>query len=150
MTNQENEMNCDLEMHEGVMFANVDGQKLLIDTGSPLSFANREIVIDGREHQVSRDLMGDTVEQLSERIGFKTDGLIGADILLQYDILIDYRRKKSVFSSGMEPEGARIPLHSVPQHSVMGLPYGVILDFQGYCLSCYLDTGASICHLPVD
>ena len=138
-------MTCDLEMHEGVMFANVDGQKLLIDTGSPLSFANRDIVINGTEHEVSRELMGHTADQLSEKIGFGTDGLIGADILQRYDLAIDYRRKTLLFSSDLDPNGTRIPLHSV-----MGFPYGVTLEFQGNSLSCYLDTGASICHLPLE
>jgi hypothetical protein len=141
---EKNEMTCDLEMHEGVMFAGVDGQTLLIDTGSPVSFANRDIVINGTKYHVSRDLKGDTAEQLSEKIGFRIDGLIGADILQQYDFAVDYCRKTLVFGSGLDPEGARIPLHSV-----MGFPYGINLDFQGHSLSCYLDTGASISHLPL-
>jgi len=78
------------EFINGHIIAIVGQLRLLIDTGSPSSCADSSpIEIGGGSFQIQRNYMGVTPESLSASVGTTINGLVGADILNRYDILID-------------------------------------------------------------
>lgn len=69
-----------------------DGQRLVLDTGSPLSFHKYgKISIEENTIAVSQSLPGITLSYLTENIGCEIHGLLGMDILKQYPVLISLK-----------------------------------------------------------
>ncbi|CAF1273431.1 unnamed protein product [Adineta ricciae] len=73
---------------EGHIIAKINEFKYIIDTGSPMSFGcGTTITIDQKQFPISRTGMGGiTIEVLSSLSGLEFDGLIGMDILKNFDI----------------------------------------------------------------
>lgn len=74
----------------GIPVAEIDGRRILIDTGSPISVGNDPLLrIGGRTHRVANTFLGMTVDELCKDTGTSIDVLLGNDILARYYVLLD-------------------------------------------------------------
>lgn len=78
------------ELVGGHLIAVTEQLRLLIDTGAPASVADcTSLAFAGRSFRAQRNYMGISPESLSGSVGTSINALVGADILNQYDVLID-------------------------------------------------------------
>ena len=122
----------------------VEGDNLwVLDTGSPASFGTIETInIDGQTYSISESYMGLACETLSENLGYTVSGLIGGDILSNYDTAWDCKSGKIIFSDEqLEPSGEEINI----AFSV-GIPTLTVL-IEGSEQNWFFDTGANISYL---
>jgi hypothetical protein len=131
-----------LKIQEGHLFGNIDGYDWLLDTGAPMSFGrNQSIKIEGQDFLVSSSYMGLTAAQLSEYVDHSTAGIIGADVLNNFDILIDVKSERVSFSTeqiAIDGEALRIT-------DFMGIPI-VQANISGADRRMFFDTGAQISY----
>ena len=72
----------DVSREHGIPIVAMAGARLILDTGSPVSFArNGSITLGGCEHQVPVDCWAGSPDSLSELLGAPVDGLLGCDLL---------------------------------------------------------------------
>ena len=71
----------------------MDDRIALIDTGSPVSFADEPFSFGGESYSPLTEMMGVTTQTLSELAGFKIDILIGCDILSEHTIRFRWNDK---------------------------------------------------------
>jgi hypothetical protein len=134
-------MNYSLKMvnNHAIMCCN-DGH-WLIDTGSPGSFGNSKLIMCGKEYNLSQSYHGLTADSLSKSIYFNVNGLIGVDILNQYNILFDIPNGLISFSE----DAFLIKGNRVSIESFMGIPICPI-SLNGTPLNFFFDTGAQISY----
>jgi len=131
------------ELVNGHIIALADQFRLLIDTGAPSTVADASpFTIAGRSFEAMENYMGISPESLSESVGSIINALIGADILNQYDILIDPTTQTINMSEN------EIPL--TEQHleldNFMGIP--IIDAMVGEDkIRMFFDTGAKLSYL---
>ena len=71
----------------------------ILDTGSPQSFGDQpNISIANNIFEISSNLMGLNAKVLSELSGISVLGLIGTDILNEFNILFDVQSRQVTFS----------------------------------------------------
>lgn len=121
-----------------------DGENIiLIDTGAPstIHFANN-LLFCSDNFSCSTNYMGLTVQKISEMLGTEITTLIGADILSNFKVLLDYKNKVVIFSKG--------ETHSLSNEttisSFMGIPI-IELTVDNQRLKFFLDTGAKLSYL---
>lgn len=74
----------------GRLFVTIDDHDWLLDTGSPTSFGNiPSLVIEGRDFPISNNYLWFTVVQLSEFVDHQTAGIMGANVLNEFKIILD-------------------------------------------------------------
>ena len=70
----------------------IDGQKFLIDTGSPFSFwishSIKEITIDGNKYPLQNRPLNFEVDETNNLVGVMVDGFIGMDIISKTSLTI--------------------------------------------------------------
>jgi len=118
---------------------------ILIDTGSPTTICNQpKFEFLGSSYGVSHNLMGFTVEKLSEMIGgARITVLLGMDILSKYWMYIDYSAGEVAFSEyEISFSGETIPFSTF-----MGIP-GIDIVIDQNPVKCFLDSGAQLSYLP--
>ena len=77
----------------------IDHNDWLIDTGAPSSFGNVSCVtIAEKTFTVPNTYVNLTADSLSEHVGHKSVGLIGVDVLNEFNIIFDVKNNKIVFS----------------------------------------------------
>jgi len=134
------------ELVDGHIIIAFEGHRLLIDTGAPMSVANfSPLVIDGISHSVAKSYMGVTPESLSKSVGTQIAALVGADILNQYDIVIEPEKNEFFITREELPlAGTNLELDSF-----MGIP---ILEakFNQETVRMFFDTGAKLSYLGSD
>jgi hypothetical protein len=115
----------------------------LIDTGAPLSVGkSRVLAFAGEEFEVQNNYMGVTPQELSRHIGANIDALFGADILNNFNLLIDPRSSEilllegEITSSGIELE----------VDYFMGIPI-IQAEVNGRAIRMFFDTGAKLSYL---
>ncbi len=136
-------MNFNFELYEGLLIGQIGDQKLIIDTGAPLSFAREGIDMDGLVTEVSTEFMGYDADYLSEKTSIHVDGILGCDILNEYSFCIDYKKQKIIFNSDTLP----VKTKGIEMHEAMGMPYALDVICAGKKQRCYLDTGASVSYM---
>ncbi len=131
-----------LSIANGHMFLTAGSCDWLFDTGDPISFGDvPTLAIRNKEFQIADSYMGLTARKLSEYIGRKVSGIIGADILNMFDMLINVPDQNLTFSSEqMEISGDCIELDSF-----MGIPI-VSATIDGKVRRMFFDTGAQISY----
>jgi hypothetical protein len=124
-----------------------DGNKqLLIDTGAPSSVGDRSpLAFAGGSYPMQSTYMGISPETLSKSIGTPINALIGANILNQYDILIDPVTHTFNMTEGELPlTGVTLALDSF-----MGIP--IVEARVGHdTVRMFFDTGAKLSYLDPD
>ena len=84
----------EIDLYDGHLIFENNGQKILLDTGSPTTISRSNIFnFMDVEHPCATS-MGIDVEKISDLIGYRIDTLLGLDILRKYYIEIDYKNKK--------------------------------------------------------
>ena len=118
----------------------------LIDTGAPTSVhGNGAIFFAGLEYPAQSNYMGVTPESLSKHIKSEIDGLVGADIINQFDLLID-PEKSTLF---LTKDLLELPDPSVSLDLFMGIPI-VEVSVNNQRLRMFFDTGAQLSYLSPD
>ena len=83
---------------DGHLFVTLVGQDWLLDTGAPTSFGTAAAVTIGdRSFSVPSSYMGLTVSQLREFVGHPALGTIGADLINEFDLLLDVSSEEAFF-----------------------------------------------------
>lgn len=118
-----------------------NGKKLLIDTGSPVSIVEDDVMLCGQHITSAFNLV--SIDHLSELLGMHVDALVGNDILSRFLVMIDYCGHSITFSD--EPlalDGAE----SIPLETFMGY-LKINMSVLGEENAFFLDTGAKISYL---
>jgi len=125
----------------GHIIADVEGQLLLIDTGAPASIGADIVVISGNSYSVQKNYLGVTAAYLSEQIGAKIDGLIGADVIQDFVLTVDPVREKISFDS----QTSQFPI-IVSIEDFMGIPI-VTVTVNESDVRAFFDTGAQLSYI---
>ena len=135
-----------LEYKDGHLFTRVDGHLMLVDTGGPVSFGSFSVLrIDNRQFELEDDYMGLDAETLSGYTNVKVAGLIGADVLGSFDVIIDVKNGNfTVSDDTLEFDGEPVALDEF-----MGVPI-VIVSIGGNDCRMFFDTGAQVSYLQDD
>ena len=115
----------------------------LIDTGAPLSVGKgRVLAFAGEEFEVQNNYMGVTPQELSRHIGANIDALVGADILNNFNLLIDPRSSEIFLLEG------KIALSGIELgvDYFMGIPI-IQAEVNGRAIRMFFDTGAKLSYL---
>lgn len=130
---------------EGHIFGKLDGGLWFVDTGAPTSFGAGEFQLDGRNFRPAASYAGLTAESLSDLVHAPCAGLIGADILKQFDHLFDCAKGIwSICADELEAEGNAIALEQF-----MGIPIAAA-EIAGNQHRVFFDTGAQLSYLQSD
>ena len=135
-------LTCPLIFERGHLFATAGNVTFLLDTGAPVSFGRvSAVTLDGQRFTVAPTYLGLTKEVLSSHVGRDVDGLLGADILNQFDTLIDVGHSRVLFSEGpVEFGGEELALDDF-----MGIPILTAM-IAGDSVRMFFDTGAQISY----
>ena len=134
----------DINFYDGHLIINNDGQKVLVDTGSPVTIGSSDhFVFMDQEYECITSLMGKDISSISEMMGSDIDVLMGMDVIGKYDMLTDYKSKKVTFSSEEIPFE---PICTIPIAQTEGV-FFVILKVKGEDVRLFLDTGAKISYI---
>ena len=127
---------------DGHVFANINDREWLVDTGAPTSFGlSSSLKINGCEFELHNNYLGLSAKELSMHIGHVVYGLIGTDILNQFNIVMDYENEKIAFSNEEVAMGGT----EVPMHKFMGIPI-INAKIDGQNRKMFFDTGAQISY----
>ena len=125
----------------GYLIVMVGGRPCVLDTGSPFSVAYAPLVIAGREFPVYDDYLDVCPAYLTDHIGTRVDGLIGADILANFNVDIRHTEQSIEFSS-TSPGGTVL----LPLSSFMNVPI-LPIKVYGRVMRAFLDTGATMSYM---
>ena len=126
---------------EGHLFVNIDGYEWLLDTGAPNSFGTSKIGIERQDFSIPTNYMGLTAAQLSEFVNHPTAGIIGADVLNKFDILIDMKNLRVFFSAEHIALNGKV----LKINDFMGIPI-IQANISGVDRRMFFDTGAQISY----
>ena len=132
-----------LQIRDGHLFVQIEDGLFLLDTGAPSSFAScAALTIAGRRFSLGGSYMGLTPETLSSFVGVQTAGLLGADVLGEFDVMIDALSSSVTFSTDeLHFDGEVVPLDAF-----MGIPIiSTLIGTASYRM--FFDTGAQISYL---
>ena len=88
-----------LILENGHLFVALPEGSFLFDTGAPTSFGKApQVAVDEQSFNLPPSYMGLTAETLSAYVSRETHGILGGDILNQFDILIDVPQSRICFS----------------------------------------------------
>ena len=107
----------------------------------PASVRKKTVTLGGEKFKIPASYMGTDAAQLSDFADHPTCGLLGADVLNQFDVLIDIDQHQITFSKEeMSLEGTSLTLDAF-----MGIP---LLDAEiaGACYRMFFDTGAQVSY----
>ena len=135
-----------LILDNGHLFIALAEGTFLFDTGAPTSFGRvSPLALEGQRFNFPPGYMGLTAELLSTYVGHKTDGILGGDILNQFDILIDTPQSRVCFSSAqLNCDGEILPVDFF-----MNVPI-LAADVEGKPVKMFFDTGAQISYFQDD
>ena len=126
---------CQANIEEKHLVVELNGLKLLIDSGSPMTFGEGEFEWDGNE-TVLEPIPITSIQSVSRFVGLTLDGIIGADLLYKRGLTIDLPNSEIRVHSERRnaPELMSASLN-------IGVPV-VKLNMLGEVRSCVVDTGA--------
>ena len=130
---------------ENLIIVNMDGRDLLIDTGSPRSFALKEsfpVKINDISYDLKITMASSIVlDTLKHLLTVNVDGIIGNDIIIPNNLSIDYLNEEIYF--GIVPCSYDIEQYTMPLKTRMGLAY-TELKSGSNTLDVILDTGSKM------
>jgi hypothetical protein len=121
-----------------------DGDNIiLIDTGAPSTIHTSDsLTFCSANYSCSTNYMGLTVSKISDMLGTGITTLLGADILLDFKILFDYKNEVIEFNKQeITFEGTETAISNF-----MGIPI-IELYVANQKLKFFLDTGAKLSYL---
>lgn len=135
-----------LQLLNGHVFAELNGELWFLDTGAPTSFGtSRSLSVVGKQFSLGTSYLGLTATTLSQFVGVPCVGLLGADILGRFDHIFDTTGGRlSVSAAELSHSG-----HSVRLDEFMGIP--VLTARVGSSdYRMFFDTGAQISYFQDD
>jgi hypothetical protein len=129
------------QIHQGHIIINVEGRPYLLDSGAPFSVGYEPIRIGRDVFPVEYCYLGVTCSYLSEHIGVPIEGMIGADILREYNVGV-YAAERMVQFNQMPAAGEIV----MPVHECCDLPI-IHVRVNGRVRRMFFDTGAPISYL---
>ena len=121
-----------------------NGQSIVFDTGSPMSFHDSGIIdIGGDSIAVPRSLLGVTSNYLTENIGCELHGLLGMDIITKHPLMIEL---KSGFMFFDDDDNYGNKFHSIHTNQLGGL-IGIEIMINGRFARMFVDSGAKISYI---
>ena len=134
----------EINLYDGHLIFNNNGQKVLVDTGSPVTISRSDhFVFMDQEYNCTTSLMGHDISSISKMMGYDIDVLMGLDVIGEYEMFTDYKSAKVTFSSEEIPFE---PVCTIPIIQEMGV-ICVILRVKGKEVKLALDTGAKISYI---
>lgn len=135
-----------LHFRDGHLFLETGGALWLFDTGAPTSFSSEpELVLAGVEFRLASSYLGMTATTLSDFVSVECAGLMGTDVLGQFDFLLDLLNGTAeVSSENLEYDGQAISLDDF-----MGIPI-VSARIRGVDHRMFFDTGAQTSYFQHD
>jgi len=131
-----------LIQEHGHLFVALAAQRFLVNTGAPTSFGRVSAVeLEGVRFNLSQGYMGLTAAVLSNHVGCETAGILGGDILNEFDLLLDLPQGQVSFSKApLECAGEALDLEDF-----MGIPILKAM-IAGKSARMFFDTGAQISY----
>ena len=138
--------NYPLIFEKGHVFIEINGNLWVFDTGSPLSFGTPdELSIMNNNYHLATNFMGLTVEKLNEYIGVQCVGLLGVDVINNFDHIIDIAGGTITISTEeLEHSGKEVKIPSF-----MGIPI-IEINFMDKKYQMIFDTGAQVSYFQND
>jgi len=132
----------ELKFIKGHLFADLEGCDWVVDTGAPTSFGESStIVIDERHFSIPGTYVGLNAMQLSGLLEHPTAGLLGVDVINEFDMLFDVAGGKlSVSVDELTLDGEMIDLGDL-----MGIPV-IEARIADQNWRMFFDTGAKISY----
>lgn len=139
-------MKATLNFDHGHLFLATNEGPWLLDTGAPTSFgAPGAINIGNKSFKFEKSYMGLDSESLSGHLGLNALGILGADILNQFDVVFDIPKNQIEFCDGeCDLQGASLVLDEF-----MSIPI-VEVEIDGQLERMFFDTGAQISYWQGD
>lgn len=134
------------ELVDGHIIAIAGLLRLLIDTGAPSSVDDSSsLEFAGRMHRTQKEFMGISPESLSKSVGAPVNALVGADIINQYDTLID----PTTHTLEMSEDDLPLAGQCLVMDDFMGIPIieAVVSNDK---VRMFFDTGAKLSYLNPD
>lgn len=131
-----------LEFNNGHLIIIYDDYRFIFDTGSPGSFGIIPVIkFDEKSFSLQPNFSGVTVQDLSNFLEIPVSGLIGADIINKFDILINLLSNMITFSSNpLETDGEIFEIENY-----LGIPV-VKLNINNKPFRFFFDTGAKFSY----
>jgi hypothetical protein len=140
----------DVSRERGIPVVAIAGARLILDTGSPVSFArNGSIALGGCEHRVPVDCWAGSPDSLGELLGKPVDGLLGCDLLAGRILDLDCPAGRAhLISRDTSPETPCWLAHAIalPFSTIKGVPVAQ-LSVNGQQVAAAVDTGAAVCFV---
>lgn len=132
----------DIKLTNGHVLIEGGNGRLLVDTGSPLSFhASGRLILGGQEFSVPTSLMGTGAEYVSENVHDHVSGLVGMDLIDRLDgVRIDVPAGKLTFGCGTDG------MRRIPSHTGLGYVF-MDMTINGQPVQVILDTGAPVSYV---
>ena len=138
----------DVSMEHGIPVVAMAGARLILDTGSPVSFARTgSITLGGCEHQVPVDCWAGGPDSLSELLGAPVDGLLGCDLLAGRILDLDCPAGRAhVISRDTSPATPCWLANAIALSfsTTKGVPVAQ-LSVNGQQVAAAIGTGAAVC-----
>lgn len=127
----------------GCLFTEIEGEKVLIDTGSPISIGNRKgwLFFDD-VFQLSQSALGISMNYLGNELGTNVDVLMGTDIIKNYIVTIDLSHNQVHFSDTLLVRSGK----TIPFKVLMGTPI-IHAKIDGKAMDLFFDTGAKLTYV---
>ena len=132
-----------IQLYKGHPIINDGENRILIDTGAPSTIhSSNNLNFCSDNFVCSTNYMGLTVSIISDMLGTEIKTLLGADILSDYKILLDYQNQVIKFSK----QEIKIDGTQVNISNFMGIPI-IKMTVDNQELKFFLDTGAKLSYL---
>lgn len=126
------------------VFIEIEGENLLIDTGSPQSFSTTGMIkIADKEFQVPKGLLSVNSQYLTNQLSYRFDGLIGMDIMKEFTVCFNSPLFGNFIGFFDKNDATGFPLSE--SKNIMGCPC-IELNVNNIIGSYIFDTGAPISY----
>jgi hypothetical protein len=132
-----------IQLYKGHSIINDGENRILVDTGAPSTIHSSDSLnFCSDSFGCSTNYMGLTVSKISDMLGTEITTLLGADILSEYKILLDYQNQVIEFSKQeIDIDGTQVDISNF-----MGIPI-IKMTVDNQELKFFLDTGAKLSYL---
>ena len=131
-----------LFLNSGHLFIEIDNRTFLFDSGAPNSFGvGSSLMLCDREFSLPTNYLGLTDENLTTLVGCPVSGILGADIINHFDVLIDSQSGQISFTT----EQVECLGDCIGMDDFMGIPV-LNTQIKGVTRRMFFDSGAQISY----